>query len=254
MSKILSEKALTYFQSRMKGRSERDKKNLLQLCFNKKLNLKNFGSHSFIMDTFDWENGHDNRNWWWQMQSLPFLGWIANSYNIMNNQEFYETNKHCIKYLKIWMDRANKKHSPLVWHDHAASIRLNNLLNWTLAIYYKDASECLTSIMNEIDVEGLLYTHMAWLAEEKNYSKNTNHGFDQSFYLLASALSTKSKKSEWYADLARARLVSEVEHAFTDQGVHKENSPRYQKYKMGRNKGFEDYSMFNDNELGNITL
>mgnify|MGYP003655441895 CR=1 FL=1 len=82
----------------------------------------------------------------------------------------------------------------------------------------------------------LITEHIEWLSDSNNYSKYTNHGFDQSMILLTISIMFNIDELELPRLVSRQRLEEEIKFAFTDEGVHKENSPGYQKFMLGRLK------------------
>ena len=77
--------------------------------------------------------------------------------------------------------------------------------------------------------------HVEFLSEDKNYSQHTNHGFDQmlAVYKVCLLWSDVGILAE-ARDLSLSRLLDELSFVFTEQGVHKENSPGYQKFMLSR--------------------
>src|SRR5690606_226404 len=70
--------------------------------------------------------------------------------------------------------------------------------------------------------------HGNLLLRDDFYEKNTNHGFDQSLSLILASLAFSAipESSQWQV-VGLERLKSEMDFAFTSEGVHVENSPAY---------------------------
>lgn len=101
------------------------------------------------------------------------------------------------------------------WHDHATALRLDRLS----IVQLKD-STC--------DYSEVAALHANLLMQDDFYSKDTNHGFDQSLSLiLASFAFHNCKDSSDWLRVGLSRLRSELDFAFTSEGVHVENSPAY---------------------------
>ena len=184
---------------------------------------------------FDWLSGEEDRNWWWQIQQLPCLKWFINAYEILKDEQKEKYLDFAISYIATWMENASKnKNSPLVWHDHVAILRLRNLSQWvTYLILINKVDRLTPDFQNKVVCA--ISEHINFLIKERNYSRHTNHGFDQSLDLytvcwLWRDIDTLKKVSE----LALSRLLDEIDFAFTAQGVHKENSPGYQSYMLQR--------------------
>lgn len=101
------------------------------------------------------------------------------------------------------------------WHDHATALRLDRLSRVALQM----PTGQLTS---------LAARHAALLLEESFYSRHTNHGFDQALSLMLASLAfPHHPESGRWQQIGVARLEDEIRFAFTDEGVHVENSPAY---------------------------
>ncbi len=181
---------------------------LIDKLLNKKILFnKNFGDVFYGDDI--WGCGpQDNRTWKWFLNSFLFLdpllagGMGEESYKIMSS----------------WWDKY--KCAPLSddfpWHDHATALRLDRLCRLALNDRYKESL-----------VEIVVF-HANALMREDFYSKNTNHGFDQSLSLLLVALVfSDHEEAERWRDTGFNRLINEINFAFTEEGVHVENSPAY---------------------------
>lgn len=199
-------------------------------CAYKDINFKNF----------DWKSGPEDRNWWWQVQQLPFLKWFVGAEEGLDKYQRGEAFQYVISCLNCWKKESSTGTSPLLWHDHATAFRLRHL-----TIFYcwlKDNPEFDYSLCK---LSEIIEEHLAFLHEDRNYSKHTNHGFDQACEVYAPLLSTsKSDYYSEYSERAKERIVDELYFAFTPEGVHKENSPGYQKYMLGRLKNIDQLRMF----------
>lgn len=112
------------------------------------------------------------------------------------------------------------------WHDHATANQAENL---SLLLAYLSGSEAYAQHIDPL-VEGLV-RRADLLATDEFYSRFTNHGIEQAriLALVAQVLPGHERAATWHA-LAMARLGEELEHAFTSEGVHVENSPGYHAY------------------------
>jgi hypothetical protein len=100
----------------------------------------------------------------------------------------------------------------MAFHDHATALR-------TMAFCKLFALSC-QEIKHEL--ENYLRTCMLFLEDEAYYSGLTNHGWDQ-----AKSLIIASHILNEPSELGLDRFRSELNHAFTKEGVHVENSPHY---------------------------
>lgn len=101
------------------------------------------------------------------------------------------------------------------WHDHATARRLDRL-------------SILSMLTGDMQLPDLARTHAELLLREDFYSRHTNHGFDQALSLLlaSKAYAAACDTSAWQRT-GLDRLVGELKFAFSDEGVHVENSPGY---------------------------
>ena len=69
----------------------------LEKALNKTIVLKDFGEFEDQIDlsTFDWKHNKRDRNWWWQLQALPFLNWFVDSYDALDEQMQNEALEFC---------------------------------------------------------------------------------------------------------------------------------------------------------------
>lgn len=163
-----------------------------------------------------------NRTWWFRFNQLPTLAWAAGVWDESNHgYAFIDFNFDVIK---NWVGHSNDQ-LPLKWHDHASALRMKNMADWyiTVASHSTEYGEALERLA------GLIDEHLQWLCEDKNYSRRTNHGFEQARFMMSVASEMPGLPASTKAiELALHRLQDEILFAFTGQGVHKENSPGYQ--------------------------
>lgn len=212
--------------------------------------LKGFDAASVDLVKFDWKSIDLDRNWWWQMQALPFLNWYSGSFQVQTDAEKEKYFSLCMLAIDRWAEMARVGESPLLWHDHATAFRVRSLANWLIFAneFLGEWLDVHTDRLNEI--HELVTGHLRWLSEEKNYSKHTNHGFDQA--LIIYQISLLFPGSQGVAELgvvAKSRLLDELDFAFTPEGVHVENSPGYQLFMLDRIRLLGELSDLGDHEI-----
>ncbi|MPT17403.1 MAG: hypothetical protein E2579_06545 [Pseudomonas sp.] len=214
-------------------RSSSDYRSLKKLFEQNRFEAKSFEDSILDALTFDWQSLERDRNWWWQLQAMPFLNWYINSFHLQTEEERFRYFSHCLQAIHCWIKNAKQnKNSPLAWHDHATAFRVRNLSNWLAFCHFaglKISEENLAQPLAELIIE-----HLDWLEIDKNYSKHTNHGFDQAMIVLTVSLIYAHDEFKRFRLISRERLKGEIYFAFTREGVHKENSPGYQKMMLGR--------------------
>ncbi|WP_395166942.1 heparinase II/III family protein [Francisella salimarina] len=211
-----------------------------------------FQDQQILLDIFDWQNSHDDRNWWWQMQALPFLVWYVNSYNLMNDDEKKTLLFFTKKALLRWVECSEVEgiSSPLIWHDHASAFRLRNIVKWINFLIINDLYVELLTDAEQLKIINVIGRHLNFLEEENNYSQYTNHGFDQMMIVYeVSLLWQRQNILQEIGDIAESRLEDELDHAFTEEGVHVENSPHYQRFMLSRAKQLIAFKDIGDQKL-----
>lgn len=229
--------------------SDRDK--ILNLFEEKRFESKGFDPVDLNVLNFCWEAvGHD-RNWWWQIQALPFLNWFCSSFDLHNSETKTAYYELCRDAIIHWARSASgNKNSPLVWHDHASAFRVRNITNWVLFCYFNGIDIRSDPKANEIFE--LISRHMEWLSCDANFSRHTNHGFDQAMIALRIGCIFHGDDFEAHRKLNRTRLMEEIKFAFTMDGVHKENSPGYQKMMLVRLRQLAEFDQLEESVIWDL--
>ncbi|UTD55537.1 heparinase II/III family protein [Halomonas sp. MS1] len=240
-----------YIQTTINTKNKADYQKLKKLFDDQRFEAKSFEDSDLNILTFDWQSLERDRNWWWQLQALPFLNWYANSFSLQSEEERTGYLSLCLDAIHNWINQAKQnKDSPLVWHDHASAYRVRNLTNWLVFCHSNGlplGEEPCAELLGSLIIE-----HLDWIQEDKHYSKHTNHGFDQAMIALTISLMFARDDFELYRQCNRARLKDEVTFAFTNEGVHKENSPGYQKMMLGRLKQLRTLSPLGEQEISQM--
>ena len=181
---------------------------------------------------YDWATGPSSRSWWWNLQQLPFLAWAIGTWPHAEKSLRDQVIHYNTSAVRNWRDRSSDDDDPsrLAWHDHAAALRAYNIYNWVnfleLSGYRSDSYNDLVEIVED---------HLQWLLQDTNYTRHTNHGFEQAWIVSEIALAwPKLTLSHKAREIGLRRLRDEVRFGFTEQGVHKENSPGYQWFMLKR--------------------
>ena len=251
LSRITAEK-IEYFKTKNIGRNSESLRRINELVRNKRYIANNFEAEEVDFESFSWQRENMDRNWWWQTQSFPFLAWYVNARELLTEDEKLKIIQFCEKSVLRWIEIEDcQDPNNLVWHDHAASFRLSNLFNWLFSVFIDVKSGRLAddTIKEKDQIINFIYKHIAWISKDENYSKNTNHGLDQASSVMFIGFYTCYPEWANFFDLATQRLHEELEFAFTPEGVHKENSPAYHMFMLGRLKLFSELSKFENNNF-----
>ena len=230
----LTPQATKYVSTVVKSNNQESYRKLKKMFLDQSIELKGFEDTTLDITNFNWSGVERDRNWWWQVQALPFLNWYIDSYNLQDEEERKKYFSLCIGVIDNWNIKTESYESPLAWHDHGTAFRTRNIVNWITFCYIRDAE--VIALSDDINLSKLIIEHLEWLLDSANYSKHTNHGFDQAMILLTISIMFNNDELEPQRLVSRQRLEEEIKFAFTDEGVHKENSPGYQKFMLGRLK------------------
>ncbi len=179
----------------------------------------------------DWnQDPLNNRSWQWRWGSLSALAYLIAFHAESGDQRALEIGMELISNWKdmfISSDPTDTDLNEFVWHDHGTALRAEHIL-WFYC-YAQDIE--FTALVNdkELNILNLMHRHGEILARDTFYSEHTNHGLEQARVLMLLASSARSLWDEapaWEA-VALCRLSSELNFAYTEEGVHVENSPAY---------------------------
>lgn len=234
---VITDAAYQYVARLVGGARDQEHLSFIKAAEQHLVTARSFEDAELDFRSFNWHMPERDRNWWWQMQALPFLGWFNSSYSLFSTEQQETAINFCVQSLHNWQKQAAAGDtSPLVWHDHATAFRLRNIVNWLLICIKSGHLSQLQEADLHIQFIPMIEQHLAWLADDQNYSKHTNHGFDQALVVYSIAMYRNDDNWQQHAEQASARLQDELNFAFTDEGVHKENSPGYHKFMLGRVK------------------
>ncbi|MFE0838844.1 heparinase II/III domain-containing protein [Achromobacter insolitus] len=179
------------------------------------------------------QNPLENRTWQWRWGSLSVLTYLIAYHAQTQDSRAISMGFDLIEH---WMQQFISTQpgdvgiSEFVWHDHGTALRAEHVLLFLahLANTPSEESEKYLPRANVIQVE-MLRKHATTLAKEDFYSSHTNHGLEQAriLLLLASVFDKEWQDAPSLQATATARLESELDFAFTSEGVHVENSPAY---------------------------
>lgn len=191
---------------------------------NNKLKLTSFNA----VEWEDWEaDPFNNRSWQWALHWFDFNKYLLAFHHKTNNDEVLGKLKELIN---SWIDRYlynNNTDFEFIWHDHATALRAEQIL---LLLYYLKKYNPLWIATNFGFISKLFETLEVLgkkLEQEDFYSKHTNHGLEQVRVLMLLGLILDNKS---WVDTSIFRLNDELDFSFTNEGVHKENSPGYHQF------------------------
>nr|WP_251048193.1 heparinase II/III family protein [Halomonas sp. ISL-56] len=194
----------------------------------KKLELAPFAAVNFT-GWGSWEQDPlNNRSWQWRLNWLSFLSYILAYHHRKSNDAILNSGKKAIEsWLNAYLDTDTEYSFEFIWHDHATALRAEQLV--LFSYYCRDKAPEWSALNTEFleYLENALIVHGEWLAKDSFYSEHTNHGLEQARVLLLLGTVFEGKQAEEWQQIAIQRISSELQFAFTDEGVHVENSPAY---------------------------
>ena len=222
----------------------------LELCIYKKIDeMKSSSNNSALGEDFlfkgllklgpfqsvkfsnwdDWEkNPLNNRSWQWRLNWLSFLSYLMAYHHSSGNESSLNFAKEAINsWLDIYLTTDTSYPFEFIWHDHATALRAEQL---AFFVYYcrENAGMWAEQHSEFLEyIEKALIVHGQWLAEDSFYSKHTNHGLEQARVLLLLGTMFEGARAKEWQSIAINRIGSELRFAFTEEGVHVENSPAY---------------------------
>jgi hypothetical protein len=171
------------------------------------------------------EDPFKDRNWQFWFHSWEFTDCLLAGYTAFEDKWYINRLKWLV--FDWWNDNftpdfPSKEFS---WYDQTIPKRLHQMLR---IFEFIRRNKALDNDFTRVALRAI-YWHARILAEEEAlYVKNHNHGLDQSFRLFeVSQIFQEYTQADSWEEVARKRLVGEIDFALTSEGVHKENSPEY---------------------------
>ncbi len=177
----------------------------------------------------DWEQDPlNNRSWQWQLNWLSFLSYLMAYHRACGDEAVLDSAREAIQsWLDAYLETDTSYPFEFIWHDHATALRAEQLV--LFAYYCREHAPEWASQHAEFlaTLEQALVVHGQWLAKDSFYSEHTNHGLEQARVLLLLGTVFEGEQAQEWQQIAIRRISSELSFAFTDEGVHVENSPAY---------------------------
>ena len=135
------------------------------------------------ISSFDWGATHSNTSNTFQLylQAMNPVNILTRAYQITQKDEYLT---YAMKLIESWnkysKSEENRKNNRWVFRDHSVSLRANNLIYYGKVCY--DSSNLDEE--NALTLYAVLRECGKWLALERNYTKNHNHGIMEDEALL----------------------------------------------------------------------
>lgn len=180
----------------------------------------------------DWQTDPlRNRSWQWRLNWLSFVSYLVAHHAASGELSALRL---AVEATQSWLDHfgapARRHPFEFAWHDHGTALRSEQMALLVHRIEQLDAWDACGGTPAAEQLLRALREHAELLAHDAFFSRHTNHGLEQARVLLllgtAMDIAGGARAADWRAS-ALARIESELRHAFTDEGVHVENSPAY---------------------------
>lgn len=182
----------------------------------------------------DWTvNPFNDRSWQWRLNNMFYLGWLIAYHGSAANDKILDLGRMLItSWWETWKDTSPGIDFEFAWHDHGTALRAEYIIFFIYYIQQSHPEYC--SMHNEFfaTANEMLLNHARILNEESFYNRHTNHGLEQSRVLMLLSGCLQSDECEKFKNTAISRIKDEFEFSFTEDGVHKENSPGYHCFMM----------------------
>ncbi|MDY6894728.1 MAG: heparinase II/III family protein, partial [Thermotogota bacterium] len=218
ISKEFSEKILDYYKQALEV-PKYEKSNALSVLTNV-IHIKKFEPVQLVEEDFWNADPYKNRSWQWGHHNWAGIWPLAQAAYIDNDKTSLEK---LFERIEQWANIAMTEPTSqeMLWHDHSTALRLDKIVS-LIALFANSIS------INQLKIlKKLLICHAIILSHEDFYSKHTNHGYDQVLAMYQATHPSIIDGLEKLNRLAYRRLIDEIKFAFTEEGVHKENSPNY---------------------------
>lgn len=182
-------------------------------------------------DKINWRmDPFNNRSWVWLLHQFNFIPSLV---AFDRQEKGIDGGVWAMKAVRSWwrLYAQPDTAAEIAWHDHGSAKRVENLVLLRKHMRGQLNNDERVTHSDFRLLRTIYETHAHFLADEKTYSKGTNHGLEQALALFI--LSCESRAETWSADfkkLSVERILHEVSVAFSDDSGHNENSPQYQKY------------------------
>jgi hypothetical protein len=173
------------------------------------------------------EDPFESSNWRFYLHSLRAVEQLLGAFVETGREPFLRT---AAELADSWI-RHNTTATPpsdKSWHDHTTANRLTQMvLLWQRRAVRAQSERRVGRLLSAI------HLHAEVLSLESFYTRHHNHGLCQAVALLQAATAfPEFARGRVWRETALARLDDEARFGFTDEGVHRENSPLYHRYAL----------------------
>ncbi|MCU0638515.1 MAG: heparinase II/III family protein [Candidatus Krumholzibacteria bacterium] len=170
------------------------------------------------------ENPAESANWEFNLLAMDFLPNLSEAFRVTADKKYIDRGREAI--LDFVRDNADPEALPsrYSWYDHSVAYRSIYAVDfWKLWASLGERDDSFASAFIEF-----IWRHAIYLAEERYYSRMTNHGIFANIALLriAAAFPEFLESKAWRA-LAVERMEKQASDNYTEDGIHREFAPSY---------------------------
>jgi hypothetical protein len=173
------------------------------------------------------EDPFESGNWRFYLHSLRAVEQLLGAFIETRQEPFI---RRAIELVDSWIEHNTTATPPSdkSWHDHATANRLTQMvLLWQHRVVRGENDDYVVRLLSAI------HLHAEILNLESFYTRHHNHGLCQAVSLLQAATAfPEFTRARAWRETALARLDDEARFGFTNEGVHRENSPLYHRYAL----------------------
>ena len=192
------------------------------------VNHKLAGMQEFVLDGFDWSTRYGigtAAQFQLGLHALKMVEFLTRAFELDGEIKHLELS---MKFIESWMeyesDSFNAQINPNLWDSRCAAFRTETLVYFVLVA---SEVEFLTKTSKQTLIN-LLKKHGRFLSDENNYQFYSRYSVYINRALLYLSFIVDGKESQEWRSFAKERLKKEIEHCFTEEMVHIENSYVYQ--------------------------
>lgn len=182
---------------------------------------------------WSWEmNPLEDRSWQWRLNWLSFISYLlAHHASSLDVKAVCMAVEAAMSWVRTFPAGNGTRHPfEFAWHDHGTALRAEQI---GLLVHYVESRSlwdaCGIEQAREV-LASACVEHGHVLATDRFFSRHTNHGLEQARVLLMLGIAIRpvlAVEAQRWVEIATVRIKGELLHAFTDEGVHVENSPAY---------------------------
>ena len=186
------------------------------------------GMKGFVLESFDWSTRYGigtATQFQLSLHSFKTVEFLTRAFELDGEIKHLELALRLVEsWAKYESDSFNAQINPNLWNSRCAALRTENLVYFALAA---SEAELLTKTSKQLIIN-VLRKHGRFLCDENNYQFYSRYSVYINRALLYLSLIFEGREAQDWVTCAKERLIKEIDHCFTEEMVHIENSYVYQ--------------------------